>query len=61
MADEPSIDNEVRSDGDGPRPIHFPPIIARVSPPSGLQRVVDCMARRIEDVLSWFSRQRRRS
>jgi hypothetical protein len=60
MADEPPTSQEIRDGRDRPPPIYFPPISAYLSPPSGLQRLLDCTARRIEDVLSWLSRQRRR-
>jgi hypothetical protein len=60
MGDEPTTDQESGDDRDGPPRFFFPPMSAYMSPPSRLQRVVDCAARRIEDFLSWLSRERPR-
>jgi hypothetical protein len=60
MGDEPTLDQESGDDRDGPPPLFFPLMSAYLSPPTRLQRVVDCAARRIEDFLSWLSRGRPR-
>lgn len=60
MANEPNTDEKSLDDGGGKEPIIFPPVSARFSPPSGLQRAVDCAARRAEDFLAWLSRRRTR-
>jgi hypothetical protein len=60
MGDDPTTDQESGNDREGPPPLSFPPMSAYLSPPSRLQRLVDCAARRIEDFLSWVSRGRPR-
>jgi hypothetical protein len=60
MGDELTTDQESGDDRDSPPPLFSPPMSAYLSPPSRLQRVVDCAARRIEDFLSWLSRRRPR-